>query len=40
MSRETCPVGADVTEYRSAIFFHNPEQEKIAKEVTKEVQEK
>lgn len=28
------------TEYRSAIFFHSPEQEKVAKEVTAEVQDK
>lgn len=27
-------------EYRSAIFFHTPEQEQVAKEVTAEVQEK
>jgi hypothetical protein len=30
----------DRAEYRSAIFFHTPEQEKVAKEVTSEVQEK
>ena len=28
------------TEYRSAIFFHTPEQETIARRVTQEVQEK
>ncbi|KAG0325063.1 Peptide-methionine (S)-S-oxide reductase [Dissophora globulifera] len=28
------------TQYRSAIFFHSPEQEEIAHQVTKEVQEK
>lgn len=29
-----------IIEYRSAIFFHSPEQEQVAKQVTKEVQEK
>ncbi|KAF9200706.1 Peptide-methionine (S)-S-oxide reductase [Haplosporangium sp. Z 27] len=28
------------TQYRSAIFFHSPEQEQIAKTVTQEVQDK
>ncbi|KAI9634221.1 peptide methionine sulfoxide reductase MsrA [Dioszegia hungarica] len=28
------------SQYRSAIFFHSPEQEQVAKQVTKEVQEK
>lgn len=28
------------SEYRSGIFFHTPEQEAIAKEVTAEVQDK
>jgi len=28
------------TQYRSAIFYHSPEQEAVAREVTKEVQEK
>ncbi|KAI9436815.1 peptide methionine sulfoxide reductase MsrA [Russula earlei] len=33
--------GADRgTQYRSAIFFHTPEQERIARRVTQEVQEK
>jgi len=27
------------TQYRSAIFFHSPDQERIAKEVTKKIQE-
>ena len=31
---------ADVSEYRSAIFTHSPEQEAVAKEVTAQVQEK
>ncbi|CAO3650470.1 unnamed protein product [Cunninghamella echinulata] len=33
--------GPDVgTEYRSAIFYHSPEQKSIAEQITKEVQEK
>lgn len=31
---------ADRPEYRSAIFYHSPEQEQVARQVTKEVEEK
>lgn len=38
-SPHTLPLTAR-PEYRSAIFFHTPEQEQIAKRVTEEVQKK
>ena len=36
----TTAANVSLTEYRSAVFFHTPEQETIARRVTQEVQEK